>query len=244
VQVFFHMRDREAAWAASALGSGEAEQETLSEDADGGIVRRSRRTWTVPLAPAHVLENFGIGDAILSASATVTGRERRLERFRVALPGTSMDPSRSPGWTAAVLALSTALTAGLVIGAGALSSPLPEFGHTSQNVGVAQVVVSRSPAVNLPPTPTRTPVDSTVKQAATPASVSERWSVGNTDHLGVYLRVKPDGATLRAWPDNTPMDAAGSQAVGITGEVWQQVRAPDGTTGWVKQRYLLGLEQS
>jgi hypothetical protein len=77
---------------------------------------------------------------------------------------------------------------------------------------------------------------------ATQLSVPARWHVGNTDHLGVYLRVKPDGPTLRAWPDDTPMEAAGATAIGSGGEVWYQVRAPDGTTGWVKERYLVGAE--
>jgi hypothetical protein len=55
------MCDHEAAWAASAPGSGEAEQEKLLEDAEGGSVRRSRRTLTVPVVPTRVLENFCIG---------------------------------------------------------------------------------------------------------------------------------------------------------------------------------------
>ena len=45
--------------------------------------------------------------------------------------------------------------------------------------------------------------------------------------------------TTPAWPDNTPIEAAGAAVVGSAGEVWQPVRAPDGSTGWVKKRYLL-----
>ena len=48
--------------------------------------RRFRRATTVSLVPPRVLEGFGIGDAVLAVAATVTGGERRLERFRVALP--------------------------------------------------------------------------------------------------------------------------------------------------------------
>jgi SH3-like domain-containing protein len=65
------------------------------------------------------------------------------------------------------------------------------------------------------------------------------WRIGNTDHLGVYLREQPDGTAMRAWPDGTPMEASGAPALGNGGEVWQRVRAPDGETGWVKKRYLL-----
>lgn len=137
------MRDREAAWAASALGTGEAEQETLAEDANGGIVRRSRRTLTAPLVPARVLENFGVGDAILSAAATVTGGERRLERFRVALPGNaSPGSSRSATWAARMLGVSAGvLVAVLVVGAGLLHSPHPGLAGSTDdpNMGVARL---------------------------------------------------------------------------------------------------------
>ena len=244
VQVFFHMRDHEAAWAASALGSGEAEQETLSEDAEGGSVRRSRRTLTAPLVPARVLENFGIGDAILSAAATVTGGERRLERFRVALPNVaSRNSSGSAAWRAKAFVVSAgALTSALVVVVGSINPPLRGFTQPTQisNTGVAQLRVSRSPAVNLTLTPTRAAGSTPVTSVATLGSVPVRWRVGNTDHLGVYLRTKPDGPTLRAWPDDTPMEAAGPPALESGGEIWQQVRAPDGTTGWVKERYLVG----
>ena len=121
VQVFFHMRDREASWAASALGSGEAEQEMLSEDVDGEFVRRSRRTLTAPLVPARVLEGFGVGDAMLSVAATATGGARRLERFRVALPGHA---ARSPSIRATLLAVSASvLVAALVLATGLLNRP-------------------------------------------------------------------------------------------------------------------------
>jgi len=246
VQVFFHMRDHEAAWAASALGSGEAQQETVSEDADGGSVRRSRRTLTVPLVPARVLENFGTGDAILSAAATVTGGERRLERFRVALPNSaSQQPSGSAAWRARAFGVGAgALIAALVVGVGLANSTPREFAQSTQipNTGVARLTVSLSPAVKLTVTPTRAAASSPPTRVATQVSVPARWHVGNTDHLGVYLRVKPDGPTLRAWPDDTPMEAAGATAIASGGEVWRQVQAPDGTNGWVKERYLVAAE--
>lgn len=55
----------------------------------------------------------------------------------------------------------------------------------------------------------------------------------------MYLRVQPDGPRLHAWRDGTLMEATGAAAIGSGGEVWQHVRAPDATTGWVKQRYLV-----
>jgi hypothetical protein len=57
--------------------------------------------------------------------------------------------------------------------------------------------------------------------------------------MGVYLRAEPDGAPLHARPDNKLVEAAGAPAVGRTGEIWQVVRAPDGSTGWVEKRYLV-----
>jgi hypothetical protein len=243
VQVFFHMRDHEAAWAASALGSGEAERETVSEDAAGGLVRRSRQTLTVPLVPARVLENFGVGDAILSAAATVTGEERRLERFRVALPnGSTRDTPRSSGRATRVLGASgVVLTAALVVGLGLMHSHPVRTARSNEapSTGIAQVTVRRSQNVTLSPTPTRPPGIAEVRGVPTRMSPTTRWLVGNTDQLGVYLRVQPDGATLRAWPDNTPMETVGTTAFGSGGEVWHHVRAPDGSTGWVKERYLV-----
>ncbi len=35
---------------------------------------------------------------------------------------------------------------------------------------------------------------------------------------------------------------SGAPAIGSMGEVWQPVRAPDGSTGWVKRRYLLDAQ--
>jgi hypothetical protein len=120
VQVFLHMRDREADWAASALGRGESEQQSWSEDADGGVVRRWRRATTVALVPPHVLENFGVGDAVLAIAATVTGAERRLERFVVALPMLANDSYPPPTtWRARVLTfLAGAIAVGLLVAAG------------------------------------------------------------------------------------------------------------------------------
>ncbi len=242
IQVFFHMRDREAAWAASALGTGAAEQETLSEDADGGIVRRSRRTFTAPLVPARVLENFGVGDAILSAAATITGGERRLERFRVALPGNAASgSSRSSAWRSRLCAASAGvLVATLVVGVGLLNPGRPGSARLmgSPNIGVAQRTVSRSPAGSLAVTPSHVVATPTAR-VVTQVSHPQRWVVGNTEHRGVYLRVQPDGSTLRAWPDDTLMEAAGVPVIGSGGEVWHHVRAPDGSIGWVKQRYLM-----
>ena len=97
------MRDREADWAASVLGRGETEQQSWSEDADGGVVRRWRKATTVSLVPPRVLEGFGVGDAVLAVAATVTGGERRLERFRVALPMLASDSQLATGtWAAHV----------------------------------------------------------------------------------------------------------------------------------------------
>jgi hypothetical protein len=240
VQVFFHMRDREASWAAAALGTEAAEQETLTEDSEGAFVRRSRRALTAPLVPARVLENFGVGDAILSAAATVTGGERRLERFRVALPGCRRHTSPI---ASAVLAMSmAAVVAVLVPAIGLLNQNTRGFGHSIQGPvsGITPLKPTR-PATVRSPAPAALALPSpAIGLTGTRTPASRVWRVGNTDQSGVYLRAEPDGATLRAWPDNTPMEAAGAAATGRGGEAWQHVRAPDGSTGWVKTRYLLG----
>jgi len=245
VQVFFHMRDREAGWAAAALGTEAAEQEILTEDADGAFVRRSRRMLTAPLVPARVLENFGVGDAILSAAATVTGGERRLERFRVALPGCRPRSSRT---ASAVLAMSLAvLVAAVVPAIGLLNQTIRGFGHSTEvpATRITLLNVTRPATVSRPatvrsPTPAARALPSpSIGPTATHVSAHWVWRVGNTDHSGVYLRAQPDGETLRAWPDNTPMEAAGASSIGSGGEVWENVRAPDGSTGWVKTRYLV-----
>jgi hypothetical protein len=235
VQVFFHMRDREAAWAASALGSGEAERETLSEDENGGVVRRSRRTSTVPLVPAYVLEGFGVGDAMLSVAATATGCERRLERFRVALPG---GRARSSPIGAAVLSVATLVLApALVFATGLLNPPLS--GPNVPSNAVRFELTPRAVIRSAIPTARVASVSPVAAVAAQSPTLPQSWRVGDTDHMGVYLRAQPDGSPQHAWPDNTVMEAAGEPAIGRTGEVWQPVRAPDGSTGWVKMRYLL-----
>ena len=240
VQVFFHMRDREASWAASALGSGEAEQETVSEDVNGELVRRSRHTFTAPLVPARVLEGFGVGDAMLSVAATATGGERRLERFRVALPGHGARPASI---RATVLAVSAGvLVAALVLGTGLLNPAVHVFAGSSnaETAEITRLPVVRPPTPTSPALPARAASGPAVGAGASPtASAPQSWRVGNTEHMGVYLRARPDGPPLHAWPDNTPMEAAGAPVVGSAGEVWQPVRAPDGSTGWVKKRYLL-----
>jgi hypothetical protein len=126
VHVFFHMPDRERPGPHQLLGSGEAEHETISENADGGIVRHSWRAMNIPLVHAQVLENFGVGDAILGASATVTGGVRRLELFRVALPATRARAAARSGRAAAtVMAIAACgLVAVLVIVVGLLH-PMP-----------------------------------------------------------------------------------------------------------------------
>jgi hypothetical protein len=235
VQVFFHMRDREANWAASALGSGEAEQETLSEDENGGAVRRSRRASTLPLVPAHVLEAFGVGDAMLSVAATATGGERRLERFRVALPGRGT--RSSPVGAALLLAATFVLVPALLFATGFLNPSANRLRLPSDVTRSAPILRAEAGLVTPPaPATSASPVAAVAGKAPT---VPQSWRVGDTDHMGVYLRVEPDGSPLHAWPDNTPMEAAGAPVVGRTGEIWQPVRAPDGSAGWVKRRYLL-----
>ena len=62
--------------------------------------------------------------------------------------------------------------------------------------------------------------------------------VGNTDGDGVYLRATPRlEDRLRAWPEGAPMRPTGNEAEG-EGLRWIEVIDPDGTRGWVPDRYL------
>ena len=63
--------------------------------------------------------------------------------------------------------------------------------------------------------------------------------VGNTQGTGVYVRRTPRMEDkLRAWPDNTIMEAIGETAES-EGRTWIRVRDPAGNLGWVPEEYLI-----
>lgn len=75
----------------------------------------------------------------------------------------------------------------------------------------------------------------------TPAGpvVSPAYYVGNTGGDGVYLRHTPRlSDKAGAWPDGAAMLGRGPR-VTAGGVEWLNVKAPDGTTGWIPTQYLV-----
>lgn len=87
-------------------------------------------------------------------------------------------------------------------------------------------------------------IGSTGTPGATPSPPSVRESrlqVGNTGGEGVYLRRTPRmDDRLQPWPENSPMVVIGPREIG-DGHVWEKVRAPDGTEGYIPSEYLVGI---
>jgi len=76
---------------------------------------------------------------------------------------------------------------------------------------------------------------------ASPAPASQAsLRVGNTGGEGVYLRRTPRmDDKIRPWADNTPMEVIGPRVEG-DGHMWEKVRAPDGTEGYLPAEFLVG----
>lgn len=100
------------------------------------------------------------------------------------------------------------------------------------------------------PSPTNPAPTATTTQSATPTAVGNAPSpsptaqvslkVGNTGGEGVYLRQSPRmDDKLRPWPDNTPMVVIGPRVEG-DGHMWEKVRAPDGSEGYIPAEFLIG----
>ncbi|MBI3978714.1 MAG: hypothetical protein HY331_11070 [Chloroflexi bacterium] len=102
-----------------------------------------------------------------------------------------------------------------------------------------------SPSTQTRSTPTPTPTATrpaspspTPTQPPTPSPAANALSVGNTGGIGVYIRRTPAMADkITAWPDGTRMTVVGTDRQ-AEGRNWKNVRAPDGTVGWVPAEYL------
>lgn len=79
------------------------------------------------------------------------------------------------------------------------------------------------------PTPAVTP-----RPTATPAY----YVVANTAGQGVYIRASTVMTDrVKAWPEGTLMVQVGPDGEG-DGRAWKNVRAPDGTVGWIPAQFL------
>ena len=129
-----------------------------------------------------------------------------------------------------LVALAAVAVAGLYLLSGARPHPAAPTPRT-EAVGLSSAAASTPTSM-----PTSTPV---LAVRATPVPTQPtRWVVGNTGGRGVYVRAEPKlDARVRAWPDGTVMEELGF-ALAEDGE-WKQVRAPDGSVGWVPAAYLV-----
>ena len=129
---------------------------------------------------------------------------------------------------------------------------------TAQVGGVQELQppVQPTQGVSGSPSPIPSPVaPATVSPAAEPTQTSRvtpqptstvsptnqaSFMVGNTGGEGVYMRATPRmDDKLKPWPDNTPMVIIGPREVGDD-HMWEHVRAPDGSEGYIPAEYLVG----
>lgn len=124
-------------------------------------------------------------------------------------------PQRGESWSPGNFSPAIFLVAALVIGT---------------LVGVALLSRQGSEAPAAGPAATGAPLTATAAPART-------YIVANTGGDGVYLRKTPDLADRdKAYPEGTALVAIGPDTT-ANGEIWHNVRAPDGRTGWVPARY-------
>ena len=99
------------------------------------------------------------------------------------------------------------------------------------------------PTSTPPPPPPPTTTTTTTTTTAPAAVTVTTYVVGNTDGEGVFIRNTPDlEDKVKAWPDGTEMVEVGPpRSLGQT--IWNNVRDPDGTVGWVPAQYLVKAEQ-
>src|SRR5215212_3605900 len=75
--------------------------------------------------------------------------------------------------------------------------------------------------------------------AQTNTSSGQALTVVNTDGQGINFRVSPGGAPVGSWPEGAKMTEVGDSKQ-ASGRTWRNVRAPDGTTGWIAADFLSG----
>lgn len=100
-----------------------------------------------------------------------------------------------------------------------------------------------SPTTHDSPEPRATPTLAPTVTATT-AVDSTVFVVGNTDGDGVYIRKTPNlEDRIKAWPDGTQMVRVGP-SVTVESRIWENVRDPDGTVGFIPAQYLITEQQA
>lgn len=74
--------------------------------------------------------------------------------------------------------------------------------------------------------------------AQTSTGSSQTYVVANTEGAGVNFRSSPGGTDIGSWPEGARMTEIGEMRQ-ASGRNWRNVRAPDGTTGWVAADFLV-----
>ena len=114
----------------------------------------------------------------------------------------------------------------------------------------ATVAPTNTP-VPLTPTPSATVAPTNTSAGPSPSTVTATttvdrtiYYVANTDGDGVNIRRTPDlGDRIKAWPDGTQMVRVGP-SVTVESRIWENVRDPDGTVGFIPAQYLITEQQA
>ena len=156
----------------------------------------------------------------------------------------------SPGrFSPAILAVAVVVIV-ILVGATVFSRRNASASPTPTVTSVGQPITAPSssapPVVSVAPSAAASaarPSAATAASAAASAAASTKpkvYLVGNTDGDGVYLRKTPSMADRinPAYADGTEMVAIGAD-VTAEGELWHNVRTPDGKTGYVPAKYTV-----
>lgn len=115
----------------------------------------------------------------------------------------------------------------------ACTEAAPPSSTPKPTVQAAPLFPTPAPTLPVPPPTTPPPPPAAATRGPRPAVIY----VANTDGDGVFLRrLSAIAERIQAFPDGTPLSVIG-EAIQAYGETWLPVRAPDGTEGWVPERF-------
>jgi SH3 domain-containing protein len=138
----------------------------------------------------------------------------------------------------------------LLVGALALrgrnSNPTPTTGARAASPAATRAIVGNvgtpggtgsSPAATRPAT-TPTTGAGGATTPTTAGGATRAYVVANTGGDGLNLRRTPgpDGEVITRLPDGTRLESVGADRT-VNGVVWRNVRAPDGSEGWVAAEF-------